>query len=136
MNHENKTTLVRWRFVPQDGEKQMTDEELKSSPPDFLEQKLIERVKQGPVRWDMVLTIGLPGDPEGNPTLFWPDDREKVRVGTLTITSAEPQRGMECEKINFDPLVMTDGIKPTNDPVLLFRSPAYAISFGKRLGGN
>ncbi|HEY5809176.1 MAG TPA: hypothetical protein VIT67_14480 [Povalibacter sp.] len=44
--------------------------------------------------------------------------------------------GASCEKINFDPLVMADGIQPTNDPVLLFRSPAYAISFGKRLSGN
>jgi len=136
VNRENKTTLVRWRFVPQDGEKRMSDDELKSSPPNFLEQKLIERVKHGPVRWNMMLTIGEPGDPENNPTLSWPSDRKEVRVGTLTISSATSQKGAECEKINFDPLVMADGIEPTNDPVLLFRSPAYAISFGKRLGGN
>lgn len=136
VNRENKTTLVRWRFVPQDGEKRMSDDELKSSPPNFLEQKLIERVKHGPVRWDMMLTIGKPGDPENNPTLLWPSDRKEVRVGTLTISSATSQKGAECEKINFDPLVMADGIEPTNDPVLLFRSSAYAISFGKRLGGN
>jgi catalase len=41
-----------------------------------------------------------------------------------------------CEPINFDPLVMADGIGPTNDPILLFRSPAYAVSFGKRLSGQ
>jgi catalase len=29
---------------------------------------------------------------------------------------------------------MAEGIAPTKDPVLLFRSPAYAVSFGKRLG--
>jgi catalase len=136
VNSENRTTLVRWRFVPQDGEKRMTDDELKSSPPNFLEQKLIERVKHGPVRWGMIVTIGVPGDPENNPTLLWPDDRKEVSIGTLTITSATPQKGAECEKINFDPLVMADGIEPTNDPVLLFRPPAYAISFGKRISGN
>jgi len=42
------------------------------------------------------------------------------------------QKGQACEPINFDPLVMADGIRPTNDPILLFRSPAYAVSFGKR----
>lgn len=136
VNRENKTTLVRWRMVPQDGEKRMSDDEIKSSPPNFLEQKLIERVKHGPVRWDMMLTIGKPGDPENNPTLLWPSDRKEVKIGTLTISSATSQKGAECEKINFDPLVMADGIEPTNDLVLLFRSPAYAISFGKRLGGN
>lgn len=136
VNRENRTTLVRWRFVPQDGEKRMSDAELKSSPSDFLEQKLIERTRRGPVRWDMVLTIGAKGDPEGDPTLLWPNNRKEVKIGTLTISSATPQKGAECEKINFDPLVMADGIQPTNDPVLLFRSPAYAISFGKRMSGK
>lgn len=136
VNSENQVTLVRWRFVPQDGEKQMSDDELKSSPPDFLEQRLVERVRHGPVRWDMMLTIGRPGDAEDNPTVSWPADRKELKAGTLSISSATPQEGAECEKINFDPLVMADGIAPTNDPVLLFRSSAYAISFGKRLGGN
>jgi catalase len=136
VNSENKTTLVKWRFVPQDGEKRMSDGEIKSSTPNFLEHKLIKRIKHGPVRWDMVLTIGAPGDPESNPTLYWPTGRKEVKIGTLTISSATPQKGAECEKINFDPLVMTDGIGPTNDPVLLFRSPAYAVSFGKRLSGS
>lgn len=99
-------------------------------------RKLIERVKRGHVRWDMMLTIGAPGDPEDNPTLSWPGGRKEVKIGTLTISSATPQKGAECEEINFDPLVMADGIEPTNDPVLRFRSPAYGISFSKRLGGN
>ena len=30
---------------------------------------------------------------------------------------------------------MSDEIAPTDDPVLLFRSPSYALSFAKRLGG-
>jgi len=136
VNLANKTALVRWRFVPQDGEKRLSDNELKSSAPNFLEQRLADRVKQGPVRWDMILTIGAPGDPENNPTVLWPSSRKEVKIGTLTITSVAPQKGAECEKINFDPLVMADGIEPSSDPILLFRSSAYAISFGKRLSGK
>lgn len=135
INRDNQTSLVRWRFVPQDGEKRLSDDELKSSPPDFLEQALIDRAKQGPVKWDMILTLGVAGDPEDNPTLAWPDSRRQMKVGTLIISSAMPQKGAVCEKINFDPLVMADGIAPTSDPILLFRSPAYAVSFAKRLGG-
>jgi catalase len=122
--------------VPQDGEKRLSDDELKSSPPNFLEQALINRTKQGPVRWDMMVSIGEPGDTEDNPTIAWPESRRKIKAGTLTISSAMSQKGEECEKINFDPLVMSDGIEPTNDPILLFRSQAYAASFSKRLGGN
>jgi catalase len=127
---------VKWRFVPGDGEKRLTAAELAHAPKDFLEQRLIERLSKGPAHWDMVVYVGEPGDPEDNPTLAWPEARRHFNAGTLTITQAMKQAGAECEKINFDPLVMANGIEPTNDPVLLFRSPAYAISFGRRLAGQ
>jgi catalase len=136
IDKKNKATLVRWRFVPQDGEKRLSDEELKSAGANFLEQALIDRARQGAVRWDMLVTIGQPGDPEIDPTQTWPEGRQEIKVGTLNITAAMPQKGAECEPINYDPLVMADGIAPTADPVLQFRSPAYAVSFGKRLSGQ
>jgi hypothetical protein len=72
-----------------------------------------------------------------NATLTWPETRKHFDAGTLTITQATPQqKGVACEPINFDPLVMADGIAPTNDPILLIRSPAYAVSYGKRLSGK
>jgi catalase len=136
IDKNDKVTLVKWRFVPEEGEKSLNDAELKSMPPDFLQQALIDRVKQGPVKWDMWVTIGEPGDPETDPTALWPSGRKEVKAGTLTFTSATPQDGAECKNINYDPLVMSDGIAPTDDPVLLFRSPSYAISFIKRMQGK
>jgi catalase len=136
INKQNKVTLVRWQFVPQDGEKRLSDEELKTAGANFLEQALIDRTRQGPVRWDMMVSIGQPGDAEDNPTVLWPADRQRIKAGTLTLSSAKPQKGAECEPINFDPMAMADGIAATNDPVLQFRSPAYAVSFAKRLSGQ
>lgn len=105
-------------------------------PENFLQQELIDRTRKGPVHWDMLVWIGEAGDPENDPTVLWPENRKQVKAGTLTITSAMPQKGAACEKVNFDPLVMADGIAPTQDPILLFRSPAYAVSFGKRIQGK
>jgi catalase len=136
IDKNDKTTLVKWRFAPEDGEKELTNAELTSMPNNFLEQALIDRVKQGPVKWDMWVTVGEPGDPETNPTVAWPGDRKEFKAGTLTFTAATPQEGADCKNINYDPLVMADGIAPTDDPVLLFRSPSYAISFVKRLQGQ
>jgi catalase len=134
---KNAQHPVRWRFVPRDGAKELTAAEVKAAPHDFLEKNLIERTGKGPAVWDMIVYVGEPGDPQDDPTLAWPETRKHFKAGTLTITQATPQRkGMACEPINFDPLVMADGIAPTNDPVLLFRSPAYAVSFGKRLSGQ
>ena len=124
---------VKWRFVPRDGTKELTAAEMKSAPHDFLEKNFMERAHKGPVLWDMIVYVGEPGDPQDNPTLTWPETRKHFTAGTLRITSATPQqKGVACEPINFDPLVMADGIAPTNDPILRFRSPAYAVSFVKR----
>ena len=128
--------LVKWRFIPRDGVKELTAAQIKAAPHDFLEKGLIERTQKGPAIWDMILYVGEPGDSLDNPTIPWPEDRKHFTAGTLKITQAMPQKGQACEKVNFDPLIMADGIAPTNDPVLLFRSPAYAVSFGKRLSGQ
>ena len=131
------THMVKWRFVPRDGTKELTAAESKAAPHDFLEKNLIERTHKGPVLWDMIVYVGEPGDPEDNPTLAWPETRKHFTAGTLTIKEATPQqKGVACEPINFDPLIMADGIAPTNDPILLFRSPAYAVSFVKRVSNQ
>jgi catalase len=127
---------VKWRFIPHDGVKELTAAEVKAAPHDFLEKNLIERTQKGPAIWDMVVYVGEPGDSLDNPTIAWPETRKHFIAGTLKITQATPQKGQACEKINFDPLIMADGIAPTNDPILLFRSPAYAVSFAKRLSGQ
>ncbi|MCS4306412.1 catalase [Rheinheimera pacifica] len=41
-----------------------------------------------------------------------------------------------CSNINFDPNVLSRGFSASDDSVLRMRSPAYAISFGKRLSGQ
>ncbi len=42
--------LVKWRFIPRDGVKEMTAAEMKAAPHDFLEKNLIERTQKGPAR--------------------------------------------------------------------------------------
>ncbi len=128
---------VRWRFIPRDGVKELTPPEIKAAPRDFLEANLIDRVSKHPVLWDMIVYVGEPGDPQDNPTLAWPESRKHFTAGTLTLTQATPQqKGVACEPINFDPLVLADGIAPSNDPILLFRSQVYAVSFAKRSQGQ
>ncbi|WP_245614882.1 catalase family peroxidase [Curvibacter gracilis] len=133
---QDQTTLVRWRFEPEAGVSRWSDEALKTAPTRFLDEDLLGRVKAGPLRWNMVVTLGEAGDEQNNPTVYWPSERRQVQAGVLTLTAATPQAGAECEKLNFDPLVIAEGIAPTQDPVLLFRSPAYAASFVKRLTGR
>jgi catalase len=80
----------------------------------------------------MLVSIGEPGDSETDPTILWPKERKEINVGTLTLTSIAPAETAVSNRINFDPLVMADGILPTEDPILLFRSPSYAYSYARR----
>src|SRR4030081_3049131 len=133
VDHAGKTTNVRWRFVPEDGERSLTDAQLAQEPREFLEAAIRDRVKEGPVRWEMIATIGEPGDSQNDPTGLWPAGRREIKDGTLTLTSFVPDQASGAYKINFDPMQMADGIAPTDDPVLRFRSSSYAISHSRRL---
>lgn len=123
---------VKWRFEPQDGVKALSDAEMAAAPHDFLLSRLAERTRQGPVKWDMIVTLGEPGDTIDNPTVIWPADRKEFKAGTLTLTKAGADAKDVCEGINFDPNVLSPGIEPSPDPILAYRSAAYAVSFSRR----
>src|SRR3981189_359566 len=132
VDHAGKTTNVRWRFMTEDGERALTAPPLAQLPREFLEAAIRDRVKEGPVRWEMIAAIGEPGDSENDPTVLWPGGRGAITPGTLTLTSFVPDQASGAYKINFDPMQMADGIAPTDDPVLRFRSSSYAISHSRR----
>ena len=100
----------------------------------YLFDALIAAVEHAPLRWHLIVTIGQPGDPTDDATIPWPDSREKVDVGTLTIDTIETEADGNCRDINFDPLVLPAGIKGSDDPLLSARSSVYSRSFTRRSG--
>jgi catalase len=123
---------VRWSMRPQAEPRALTAEERAAADGGFLESEFVQRLAAGPVRWDMVLTLAEAGDAVDNPSQEWPAGRMQVVAGTLEVSAAGPQATGECRDINFDPLQLPRGIAPSNDPVLLARSTAYAESFNRR----
>jgi len=128
-----KETWVRWHFQPQDGEKFLTDAEVTAAPHDFLEQKLTERTRKGPVKWDMIVTIGEKGDAIDNPATPWPAGRKEIKAGVLTLTKGGADAVGQCEDVNFDPNVVSAGIETSPDEILQYRSQAYAESYSRRM---
>jgi catalase len=100
----------------------------------YLFDELIARIGRGPLQWHLVATIGQPGDPTGDATLPWPEGREHVDLGTLTIGHVETEASGNCRDVNFDPLVLPSGIEPSDDPLLSVRSATYSTSFTRRAG--
>ncbi len=124
---------IKWRFVPHDGDNALSDTELQSLPADFLATRLEARTRKAPVAWDMIVTLGQPDDPIDNPSVAWPTDRKEVKVGVLTLTKAGSDAAGQCEDINFDPNLLSNGVEASPDAILQFRSGAYAVSYGKRI---
>jgi catalase len=131
-NANGVSTPVRWSMVPVDAF--APEEPAAAQNKNYLFDAFIARVHRGPVQWHLLITVGQPGDPTDDATLPWPDTREHIDVGTLTIDNVEDEAHGRCRVINFDPLVLPWGIAPSDDPLLSARSAVYSQSFTRRAG--
>jgi catalase len=101
--------------------------------PDFLTGELDARLASGPVRFDFRVQIAGPNDSTVDPSAPW-QSTETVTVGTLEITGLDTEREHGDDIVVFDPMRVTDGIEPSDDPVLRFRTLAYSASVKLRTG--
>ncbi|MET7245339.1 catalase family peroxidase [Methylobacterium sp. EM32] len=131
---DGRATPVRWAVEPERQAAPETAARAARTDKNFLFDDLAAQLRQGPLRWHLVATLGRAGDPVADATQPWPPDRERVDLGTLTLDGAEPEAEGNCRDVNFDPLVLPDGIAPSDDPLLSARSAAYSRSFTRRAG--
>jgi hypothetical protein len=133
-NAAGQTRLVRWSLVPETPFTALDKSTLASQPPDFLFDDVVQRLRQGPLRWHMIVTVAAPGDPVDDATKRWPDDRPQIDVGTLTIDRATTEEEGACRNITFDPLILPAGMASSDDPLLAARSAVYSVSLTRRDG--
>jgi catalase len=100
--------------------------------PDFLIQELPARLGKGPVVFHLKAQLAQRGDPTSDATKPWPDDRKVVDLGTITIDKAMPDSDTAQKALLFLPGNVTDGIEPSDDPIIDVRNGSYAISFSRR----
>ncbi|MDP5293311.1 catalase family peroxidase [Oceanimonas sp. CHS3-5] len=132
-NTEGQATPVRWSFVPaEDQPAYLSVEQAASLDDNYLLQALETGLKDSDIRWHMNITLANDGDPLTDPSQPWNGTHKVIEAGTLQLQAVHTDADAACRSINFDPLRLSDGVKASDDPVLQARSPAYAISFGKR----
>jgi catalase len=124
--------VVRWSILPAAQAVPLSQADLAKRGPDYLEQEIAERVHAGPQTWTMVVTVANPGDPTADPSKAWPQDRRSVEVGKLIVQQIEPEADGPCRDINFDPTVLPDGMRTSDDPFPAARSSAYRVSYDLR----
>jgi catalase len=127
------STPGRWLLKPEQPF-QAADAGSETHNKNYLFDTLIAQLHRQPLQWHLIVVVGQPGDPTNDATLPWPENRERVDVGTLTLDRAESEETSAATDINFDPLVLPAGIAPSDDPLLSARSAVYSQSFTRREG--
>lgn len=130
INQSGETHLVRWSMVPHASYQPITADDKNNS--NFLQTDLQQRLAQGPLKWDLLITVANAGDDGSDAAKSWPADRQVINAGTLVLTRASAQAQGPCNDINYDPLILPDGIAASDDPLLNARSSAYAKSYNAR----
>ena len=126
-------TKFRWHVEPSLGVNTLDKAAAAQMPAMFLADTFAQQLKEETIRFTIVATLGEAKDSDIDPSQQWPRDRHQVELGTVTIKTSG---GDTCNNTNFDPNMISAGFIPSEDPVLKMRSPAYAISFGRRLSGQ
>jgi catalase len=130
-NAAGKKQAVRYVVAPEKVVHLGQEEAAKQSP-DFLVDELPKRLAQSPVTFRLEAQLAAPGDPTKDPTQAWPDDRPVALLGVLTITKAVANSAGVEKKLLFLPTLVTSGIEPSDDPLIVLRSSAYSVSFSRR----
>ncbi|HWF67990.1 MAG TPA: catalase family peroxidase [Mycobacterium sp.] len=130
---DGSARFVRYHLVPAAGEEFLPPRVAAEKGANFLIEGLDERLASEPVRFSYQVQIAADGDSTVDPSKPW-RSTQTVTVGTLEITGVDTEREHGGDIVVFDPMRVTDGIEPSNDPVLRFRTLAYSASVKLRTG--
>ena len=123
----------RYQFLPVDGRRDLSDDDAKAMPPNFLSDELGARLAKGPLKFRLLVQLANPGDKTNDASLVWPDDRRTVEIGTISIATIVADSNAAEKALVFFPTALTEGIELSDDPLPQLRTTAYALSFARRL---
>jgi catalase len=122
----------RFRIRPEEGTEYLSAEDAATRSENFLFEEIEPRLAKGPIKLGVFVQLAGAGDDVTNASIAWPEDRQEVRFGSITLTNrvddAEPERW----KMIFDPIPRVDGIGTSGDPLTEIRSDLYLLSGRRR----
>jgi catalase len=131
-NQAGASRFGRFRMHPQDGNAYLSAPDAANKSANFLADELAQRLGAAPVNMRVLVQMAAPGDELADSTAVWPDDREQIEFGTITLTTRVNDADPEKRKIIFDPIPRVDGIDPSDDPLFAVRSALYLASGRRR----
>jgi catalase len=126
-NSNGVSHYIRYQFIPESGEKTLTQKQNADAGANYLIDEIKSRVTKQTIRFKMYAQIAEEGDKIEDPSIAWPQSRKKVLLGVIEINRLSDNTVEEDKRLSFIPNNIPTGIE-TADPMLDFRSKAYPIS--------
>jgi catalase len=124
-------TYGRYQIEPALGERFLAKEQIPAMATDYLRDDLLERVEHGPVSFKLLLQLSEEGEIIDDPSVAWPDTREKIELGTIDLTKTVDEALTAERALVFSPAKLPAGIEPA-DPMVRVRDAAYGVSYERR----
>ena len=121
--------FVRYTLFPEKGEHSLPVEQRAQADPHYLMEGVAGEL---PIRHRVVAQVAGDDDQTTDASKGWPDDRERVDLGTIVCTALDAER--DRDSLVYDPTRLVDGIETSDDPILHIRPRVYAESVRRRTG--
>ena len=147
VNDKGEITYVKYKWVPQQTIKNLTQEEANAIQSIAIEHATVdlytEIAKGNFPKWDLYVQMLKREDFDKldfNPvdvTKIWPESVAKsVKVGTMTLNENPSNYFQQVEQAAFSPGTLVPGIEPSEDKLLQGRLFSYFDTQRHRIGGN
>jgi catalase len=131
-NAQGDTRFGRYRIVPEAPLAHLSDEQVKTRDANYLLDEIRARIAAQPVKFDVRVQLADAGDVVDDATIHWPETREVLTLGTVTLDAMVSDDAAGQKTIIFDPIPRLEGIAPSDDPLLELRAAIYLISGRRR----
>ena len=131
-NAEGESRYGRYRVLPVAGNDYLDEAGAAAQTPDFLFDEVEERLAKGPVRFRIMVQLANEGDAVDDATIRWPEDRQQLTFGEISLTEIAPNNAGAQRQIIFDPIPRVEGIEPSADPLFEPRANVYLMAGRRR----
>jgi len=147
INEKGDITYVKYNWVSQQGERNLTQKQadsIQSKATEHATLDLYNSIEKGNFpKWDLYVQMLKKEDFEKldfnpvDPTKIWPESIAKpVLVGTMTLNQNPGNYFQDVEQVAMSPGSLVRGIEPSEDKLLQGRLFSYFDTQRHRLGGN
>src|SRR5262245_27463731 len=122
----------RYQIMPVAGIAYLDSAAAAKAGANYMFDELRRRIASGPISYKLFVQLANSGDPTNAGSVVWPNDRKRVLLGTIKLTTIAPDNEALQRSLAFSPIYLTDGIQLSDDPLPQLRAAVYALSVQHR----